>query len=124
MKLIVVKRDTELLCLIYPLYSKLKPEQAIMFFEERFGIETSYREIGIRSGFTTSISPHYRFAIFATAALMYNLLLSYQELVISISQSPKEWNVTMLAIMDEFEKILMRYFKQAVEQSKMVDNNK
>jgi hypothetical protein len=31
---LVVKHDSELLCLLYPKYSKLKAEQIIMLFEE------------------------------------------------------------------------------------------
>jgi hypothetical protein len=122
LKQLVVKRNSELLCLVYPKYSKLKAEQIIMLFEERFAIESSYREIGGRRGLTTSISPQYRFAIFATAALIYNLLLSYQELVISSSRVPEKWKVTMLEIMAEFRKILEKYLKTATIIAKMKKN--
>jgi hypothetical protein len=84
-----------------------------MLFEERYAIETGYREIVVLRSLTASISPLYRFVIFATATLIYNLLLSYQELVISSSKVPEKWKFTMLEIMAEFGKILENHLKTA-----------
>jgi len=119
LKQVVVKRDTELLCLVYPTYSKLKAQQVVLLFEERFGIETSFREIGIRRGFTTSISPHYRFSLFSTAVAVYNLLLSYQELVVTGSSDPGTWKVTMMELMHLLHDFLGKYMSDGVERAEI-----
>ncbi len=117
LKQVVVKRDTELLCLVYPTYSKLKAQQVVLLFEERFGIETSFRELGVRRGFTTSISPHYRFSLFSTAVAVYNLLLSYQELVVTGSSDPGTWKVTMMELMHLLHDFLGKYMSDGVERA-------
>lgn len=46
----LVRRGKGLVLLVVPEYSKLTPEQALLLYEERFGIETSNRELQRRMG--------------------------------------------------------------------------
>ncbi len=101
LKFCVVKRGDEFVPLVVPLYSKLTPEQALMLYEERFGIETKYRELERRYGKTTSISPQYRVALFASSVNIFNQLMHYLETVVTPSLNPKHWKVTLLDIADQ-----------------------
>lgn len=116
-RLVVVKRGTELVPLILPQYSDLTPEQALLLYEERFGIETSFRETKLRMGSTSAHSVHYRLALFATACSMYNLVLSYYERVVSRSENPQEWKITLIELMDILHQFQEDYMIQAVKEA-------
>lgn len=105
-KLVMVKRGDRIVPLVLPLYSELSGEQALMLYEERFGIESSYREIHRRMGFTTSHLPQYRLALFGTACSILNVLLSYHNQVVSGSGHPKHWKVTLMEIMELMDQFL------------------
>lgn len=111
LRLVIVKRGEELVPLILPPYSEITPKQALLVYEERFGIETSYREINRWFVPTSSHSPQYRFALYAMAVFFFNLLLTYHEIVITWSPNPKKWKVTLLEIKEKvrriFHKILL-----------------
>jgi len=116
-RLVVVKRGTDLVPLILPQYSDLTPEQALLLYEERFGIETNFRETKLRMGLTSAHSVQYRLALFATACSMYNLVLSYYERVVSRSQNPQEWKITLIELMDILHQFQEDYMIQAVEEA-------
>ena len=114
LRLVVVMRGGELTPLVMPSYSKLEPEQALLLYEERFGIETNFRETGLRMGFTTAHSVKYRLALFGTACAMYNLVLSYYEKVVARSKNPSEWKVTLIEIMDVLHNFQGDYMMDAI----------
>lgn len=116
-RLVVVKRGTDLVPLILPQYSKLKPGQALLLYEERFGIETNFREVKLRMGSTSAHSVHYRLALFATACSMYNLVLSYYERVVSRSKNPQKWKITLVELMEILHQFQEDYMIQAVEEA-------
>ena len=87
LKLVIVKRGQELVPLVLPVYSNLNPEQALLVYEERFGIESSYREINKYLPQTSSLSPNYRLALYAMTAWFFNLLLNYYEIVVMMSKN-------------------------------------
>ena len=99
-KLIIVRRGEELTPLILPTYSDLSPEQAILLYEERFGIETSYREIKRYLPQTSSMVPNYRLVRFFMSTIFYNLLLYYHEIVIIQSSNPQLFENAMIALID------------------------
>ena len=106
LKLCMVRRGEELGPLVLPTYSKLSPEQALMMYEERFGIESSYRELQRRFGFTSSHSPSYRTALFAASVNVFNTLMQYHEQVVAGSEDPELWKLALLDIMDAFDRYL------------------
>lgn len=99
-KLIIVRRGEELTPLILPTYSDLSPEQAILLYEERFGIETSYREIKRYLPQSSSMVPNYRLVRFFMSTIFYNLLLYYHEIVIIQSSNPQLFENAMIALID------------------------
>lgn len=99
-KLIIVRRGEELVPLILPTYSDLSPEQAILLYEERFGIETSYREIKRYLPQTSSMVPNYRLVRFFMSTIFYNLLLCYHEIVIIHSSNPQLFENVMIALIE------------------------
>ena len=115
LKFCVVKRGDEFVPLVVPLYSKLTPEQALMLYEERFGIETKYRELERRYGKTTSISPQYRVALFASSVNIFNQLMHYLETVVTPSLNSQYWKVTLLDIADQQKYNLQDIGMQAAE---------
>ncbi|MFV2015082.1 MAG: hypothetical protein ACC656_06625 [Candidatus Heimdallarchaeota archaeon] len=121
LRLVVVKRGGELTPLVMPSYSKLEPEQALLLYEERFGIETNFRETGLRMGFTTAHSVKYRLALFGTACAMYNLVLSYYEKVVARSNNPSEWKVTLIEIMDILHNFQADYMLEAISKNKQTE---
>jgi hypothetical protein len=100
LKLCLVRRGMDLVPLVVPEYSKLTPEQALLLYEERFGIETSYRELQRRMGQTTSHSPSYRVALFAAAVNVFNVMMQYYEQVKSGSANPNSWKTSLLDLQD------------------------
>lgn len=101
-----MKRGKELVPLILPKNSTLTPEQALLLYEERFGIETSYREINQYLGKTCSHSPQYRLAIYSMAVFFFNLLLQYYEVVVAQSNNPENWEVSLLLVKNKIKRIL------------------
>ena len=116
LRLVVTNRGGELTPLVLPNYSELEPEQALLLYEERFGIETNFRETGLRMGFTTAHSVQYRLALFGTACAMYNLVLSYYEKVVAMSKNPSEWKVTLIEIMDILHNFQGDYMLDAISK--------
>lgn len=116
LRLVVVKRGKELVPLTLPKTSNLTPEQALFLFEERFGIETSYREIYRYLGSTSSHSPQYRLAIFCMAAFFFNLLLRYYEVVVAWSNNPKKWHINLIQIKDKIKRILYKILLEVALQ--------
>lgn len=106
LKLCMVRRGKELVPFVLPKYSKLSPEQALMLYEERFGIESNYRELERRFGFTTSHSSQYRIGLFASSVNVFNVLMQYHERVIQGSDTPELWKLTLLDITEAFDRYL------------------
>lgn len=115
LKFCAVKRGDEFVPLVVPFYSTLTPEQALMLYEERFGIETKYRELERRYGKTTSISPQYRVALFASSVNVFNQLMHYLETVVTPSLNSQHWKVTLLDIADQQRSNLHNIGKQTAE---------
>lgn len=100
LKLCLVRRGRDLVPLVVPEYSKLIPEQALLLYEERFGIESNYRELQRRMGQTTSHSPSYRVALFAASVNVFNVMMQYYEQVTSGSANPDSWKTSLLDLQD------------------------
>lgn len=97
-RLVLVKRGQDVIPLVLPRYSTLSPEQALLVYEERFGIETSYREIYRYLPTTSSLSPNYRLAIFAMTSWFFNLMLNYYEVVVIWSKKATSWHTSLLVL--------------------------
>lgn len=114
LRLVIAKRGKELVPLVLPKDSKLTAEQALLLFEERFAIESSYREIYRYLGSTCSRSPQYRLAIFCMAAIFFNLLLRYYEVVIAWSKNPDKWKVTLIRLKNKIQSILYKILLDSI----------
>ena len=106
LRLIIVKRGQELVPLVLPKYSELTPEQALLVYEERFGIETVYRETYKYLPSTCSTSPNYRLALYAFTVWFFNLLLNYYEIVVIWSPNPTSWHTSLSLIHARFATLL------------------
>ena len=106
LRLVIVKRGQELTPLVLPRYSILTPQQALLVYEERFGIETAYREIYKYLPSTCSTSPNYRLAVYASTVWFFNLLLNYHEIVVIWSPNPTSWETSLTLTHARFATLL------------------
>ncbi len=116
LKLCLVLRGNELVPLVVPEYSTLTPEQALLLYEERFGIESKYRELERRMGQTTSHSPSYRVALFAASVNVFNIMMQYLEQVKRGSTNHLIWNASLLDLQDALSGHLAHLMALAAEE--------
>jgi len=116
-RLVIVKRGEELVPLILPSYSELTPEQALLVYEERFGIETAYREVYNYLPRTSSISPEYRLALYAMTCWFFNILLNYYQIVVIFSAQPTDWHTSLSRLKNQIEGIFGDLLRRVVDQS-------
>ena len=105
-RLVIVKRGQELIPLVLPTYSKLTPEQALLVYEERFGIETAYREVYNYLPKTCSLSPMYRLALYALTCWFFNILLNYYQIVVIFASDKTRWQTSLSRLKMHFDLIL------------------
>lgn len=104
-RLVIVNRNAKLTPLLLAPYSELTPEQALLLFEERFGIETVFREIYKYLPTTTSKVPQYRTVLYGMTAWFYNLLLNYYQIVVVFSSDPSAWDISLQQIKDHADQL-------------------
>lgn len=116
-RLVIVRRDKELVPLAIPTYSQLTAEQALLLFEERFGIESTFREIYKYLPLTTSKTPQYRLVLYGMTCWFYNLLLNYYQIVVIFSSNRKYWEISLQTIKNYADQLfadLLREMKSGV----------
>ena len=111
-QLIIVRRDKELVPLAIPTYSDLTAEQALLLFEERFGIETAYRETYKYLPTTTSKTPQYRLVLYGMTCWFYNLLLNYYQIVVIFSSNRKNWDISLRYIKKKADQLFADLLKK------------
>lgn len=115
LRLVIVKRGQELIPLVLPLYSELTPEQALLCYEERFGIETAYREVYNYLPKTSSLSPTYRLALYALTCSFFNILLNYYQIVVVFSKDQTRWQTSLSRVKAHLDLILGEILEEVVE---------
>ena len=106
----------DLVPLVVPEHSNLTPEQALLLYEERFGIESSYRELQRRMGQTSSHSPSYRVALFAASVIVFNIMMHHLEQVKRGSADHRIWNASLLDLQDALSGHLTHLMALAAEE--------
>ena len=113
-RLVLVKRGNNIIPLILPPYTQLSPEQALLIYEERFGIETSYREINRYLPPTCSVSPRYRLGIYFFTAFFFNILLTYHEIVVVWSKNQSKLEKSLILIHQKLKGVFVEILKQSL----------